>query len=167
MKNITQTFEGNIKGKVANFRATWYPTHDFSKINPINQVYCVCFDKIGKIVVVSLNRQKWLLPGGTPEKNETPMETLVREVDEEADLDLQDIQPIGYQKIENLDSGEVFYQLRYFARIKNIKSQTIDPAVGKILVREFILPEEFSKYCPWGSVGEEVIRLAKEIFDKG
>ena len=164
---ITQTFKDSIKGKIANFRATWYPTNDFYKISPINQVYGICFDEDGKIVIVSGPKKIWLLPGGTPEKNETPEQTLVREVDEEADLDLQDIRPLGYQKIENLDSSEIFYQLRYFARIKKIKPQTIDPAVGVIPIRKFIPPEEFSKYCPWGNVGEEVIRLAKEIFDKG
>ena len=161
---ITQIFKDSIKGKIANFRATWYPTKDFSKISPITQVYGICFDKDGKIVVVSLERKKWQLPGGTPEKNETPEQTLMREVDEEADLDLKNIQPLGYQKIENLDTNEIQYQLRYFALIAKIKPQTIDQAVGKILVREFIEPKDFSKYCPWGNVGEEVIRLGEEAF---
>ncbi len=106
------------------------------------------------------------MPGGTPEGKETPEETLIREVDEEADLELQDLQPLGYQKIENLDNGQIFYQLRYFAKIKKIKPQTIDPANGKINERKFIAPEYFSKYCPWGNVGEEAIRLAKEIYAK-
>ena len=162
---ITQTFKGHAKENTANFKATWYSTHDFSKINPINQVYGVCFDKNGKIALVLFKR--WSLPGGTPEKRETPEETLIREVDEEASLDLQDIRPLGYQKIENLDNGDIFYQLRYFAKVKKIKTQTIDPANGKINRREFVSPKDFSKYCSWGNVGEEVVRLAKKIFDQG
>jgi len=161
---ITQTFKDYIKGKFANFRATWHPTKDFSKINKINQVSGICFGKDGKIAIVYT--RDWCLPGGTPEARETPEETLMREVDEELNLDLQDMQPLGYQKIENLDNGEIFCQLRYFAKIKMIKPQTIDPANGKINKRKFILPEDFSKYCPWGNVGEEVIRVAKMVYEQ-
>lgn len=159
---ITQIFKGEIKGKLANFKASWKSTEDFSKIKPITQVYGICFDKNGKISIV--NTRKWNLPGGTPENGETPEETLKREVDEEADLDLKDVKPIGYQKIENLETHQIQYQLRYFANIEKIKPQTIDPANGKINERKFINPEDFSKYCPWGKVGDEVIRLATEIY---
>ena len=163
---IEQTAKVSVKGKLNTFNFKWFPTKDFSKIKPITQVYGVCFNEDGKIPIVSIDGKKWLLPGGTPENVETPEQTLVREVDEEADLVIKEITPLGYQRVENLDSGRIQYQLRYFALIDKVNKQTIDPDVGKILVRKFIYPKDFSKYCPWGNVGEEVIRLAQDLFSR-
>ncbi|MCX6735965.1 MAG: hypothetical protein NTZ13_02680 [Candidatus Parcubacteria bacterium] len=47
---------------------TWLPTSDIKKYVPVAQVYGVCIDDEGKILVIKDKR--WQIPGGTPEKGE-------------------------------------------------------------------------------------------------
>ncbi|MCL6500973.1 MAG: hypothetical protein K6T16_03000, partial [Candidatus Pacearchaeota archaeon] len=72
---------------------------------------------------------------------------------------------LGYQKVWSKEKSGI-YQLRYFARVSRVKKQTVDPAEGKIPARKFILPSEFLKYCPWGKIGKEIIRLAVKEYRK-
>ena len=139
----------------------WYETDDFLNMKDVKQCYGICFDKDGKMLIVN-NKEKWFLPGGTPEKGETFEETLIREIDEEADVEIDNIKPLGYNKIEEIKNGKksVFYQLRFVARVSKIKKQTIDPATNTIFKRKFINPGDFLKYCLWGRPGEEMIKKA-------
>lgn len=144
---------------------SWCESDDFSKMKDVKQCYGICFYK-NKILIINngKNKWKWNLPGGTPEKNETFEQTLIREVDEEADIEIDNIIPIGYNKIEETKNGKtnIFYQLRYIARIAKIKRQTIDPATNIIHKRKFIKPEEFISYSLWGKPGEAMIKRAIE-----
>ena len=142
---------------------SWVKSTNFEGLNPVVQVYGVCFDKTGKIIIIKTTK-KWCLPGGTPEINETSEQTLRREVDEEASIDIKNILPLGYQKVKELENGKEIYQLRYFALVDKIKPQKIDPATNIIPERKFIEPKEFSHYCDWGKIGEEVIKKAQEVF---
>jgi len=150
-----------IRSKDGVFVLTWHEKKNFSKIKPITQVYGVCFDKKGRILIVNVEgNDKWQLIGGHPEKGETFEETLKREALEEGDIEICDLKPLGYQKVWNKEKKSAIYQLRYFARVSKVKKQTIDPAEGKILERKFILPSQFLKYCPWGKIGKVIIRKA-------
>ncbi len=97
---------------------------------------------------------------GPPEDDDQSFEdTLIREADEEADVevDRNSLVPEGYVKISLLhkDNKEVTYSLRFSGRIKNINKQTIDIATGKINHRKFIIPKDFLEYiCNWGNFGE-------------
>jgi len=144
---------------------TFYYNSDFSKLKDVRQVYGICFDDNGMILVINTTGN-WCLPGGTPEKGESFEETLRREVDEEGDVDIDNLIPIGYNKIEVHKDGmkkEIFYQLRYVCSIIKLKKQTIDPAKGEIPERKFIGLNEFFSYCPWGRTAEEMIKIAKQI----
>jgi len=113
---------------------------------------------------------------------------LIREVDEEVDVEIEDIEVLGYQNAVFLDNtapsgcrehelsenpckdnsyelGSDHQQIRCVARIKKIKEQTIDPAHGRVLMRKFIKPSEFLHYCPWGKIGERVIEKAKGVWE--
>jgi len=142
---------------------SWHEINDFSNIKDVKQCYGICFDKKGKILIIK-NKGKWFLPGGTPEKGETFEQTLIREIDEEADVEINNIKPLGYNKIEEIKNGKksIFYQLRFFARVSKIKNQTPDPATNIIFKRKFIKPEKFLSYTFWGRPGEEMIRMALE-----
>ncbi len=143
---------------------SWYETNDFSGMKKVKQCYGICFDKRGKILIVK-NKGKWSLPGGTPEKGETFEETLIREIDEEADVNIKNIKPLGYNKIEEIKFGKksVFYQLRFIAEISKIKKQTIDPATNTQFERRFINPKDFLTYTLWGRHGETMIKRALKI----
>jgi len=143
---------------------SWYETNNFSNMKNVKQCYGICFDKKGKILIVK-NEGKWSLPGGNPEKREAFEQTLIREVDEEADVDIVNIKPIGYNKIEELKEGKksVFYQLRFIAKVSKIKKQTLDPATNMQFERKFINPKDFLSYTHWGISGEEMIKRALRI----
>ncbi|MEK6890756.1 MAG: NUDIX domain-containing protein, partial [Nanoarchaeota archaeon] len=108
---------------------------------------------------------KWSLPGGTPEKGETFEQTLIREVDEEANVNIINIKPIGYNKIDEIKNGKksVFYQLRFIAKVSKIKKQTPDPATSTQFERKFINPKDFLSYTHWGISGKQMIKRALKI----
>lgn len=145
---------------------TWHKTKNFSKLANVRQVYGICFDNSGKILIIKI-KKNWSLPGGTPEKGESYEQTLKREVDEEGDVDIKNLIPLGYNKIivfnKNKTKKEIFYQLRYIAKIARIKKQTPDPAYNIIPQRKFINPKDFFKYCPWGAPAEKMMNEALNI----
>lgn len=130
----------------------------------VKQCYGLCFDDKNQILIVN-NKGKWFLPGGTPEKGETFEQTLRREIDEEADVEIGYIKPLGYNKIEELKGGKksVFYQLKFVARVSKIKKQTLDPATNTQFKRKFIDSKDFLAYTLWGRPGEQMIRDALNI----
>ncbi|MBS3083540.1 NUDIX domain-containing protein [Candidatus Pacearchaeota archaeon] len=158
-----------VKGK--KYIIKWHSADDFSKIpkEKVTQVYGVCFDKSGKMIVVDVRRRdNWALPGGGIEKGENYFETLRRECMEEADMEITDIKPIGYNETIEIDENgheKEIYQLRYFARITRLRKQTIDVATGVIPFRKLIKPEDFGFYCPWGFQGNEIISKAVKMFN--
>lgn len=107
----------------------WFDKTDFTKLKNITQIYGVIFNSSGKILIVN-TMGKWQLPGGKPEKEETFEQTLIREIDEETDAEIEKIKPIGYQIVS--EKNKKIIQLRYFAKLKKLNRQTIDPATGKI-----------------------------------
>ncbi len=154
----------NYQGKKAEL--VWHEDTNFERLTNITQVYGFCFNSKGEILIISLDRKNWSLPGGSPEKEDSSYEqTLIREVLEEGDCELGKIIRLGYQNslfIGKADSEH--QQLRYVAKIKKIKKQSIDPAYNKILRRKFIKPEEFLKYCPWNEIGKHMIKKAVRIW---
>src|SRR3989344_3729492 len=141
---------------------SWYKSDDFSQMKDVKQAYGICLDKNGRMLIISNRANMWGLPGGTVEKGETFEETLKREVDEEANIEINNLIPVGYNKIEQLKSGikSVFYQLRYKAKITKLKKRAIDPATNKLYQRKFIQPDEFLSYALWGRPGEAMIKDA-------
>lgn len=156
----------DLPGFKASYKVEWFDDIDFSKLKNIKQVYGIIFNDEGKIIIIN-TVGNWQVPGGKPENEESFQETLIRESIEEADIEIEDIIPLGYQKVEEINDNineTPFYQLRYFAKIKNINESTIDPATGKIPERKFILPEEFLNYCPWGDIGKYIVDKANKIY---
>lgn len=144
----------------------WNENNNFSKLFNVRQAYGMCFDKKGRVLIVSHKKNKWGLPGGKPEKGESYEETLKREVMEEANVEIVDLIPIGYNKIEQIKDGkkEIFFQLRYAASVKKILRQKVDPATNVIFKRRFIKPEHFLKYVLWGRPGGKMIEAAVEKY---
>ena len=76
----------------------WHESSSSKGLTPITQVYGVCF-KEGKVLVILEQGKKWNIPGGTPERGETPIQTLLREVDEEASV------TVNYHGLKPVASG--------------------------------------------------------------
>jgi len=157
------------------YEMEWFDEKNFLHLSEskIKQVYGFLFDGGGKIVLVRPTKKRgWRLPGGGPEKEDRNWkETLIREADEEADVevDKDSLVPVGYFKIiplsENCEKG-VHYALRVIGKITKINEQTEDLAEGFVNERIFIEPKDFLKYCPWKESGKIQRDKAVEIWEK-
>lgn len=156
----------NQPGFKAKYEVKWFEDTDFSKLKNVKQIYGILFNEKGEILIVN-TVGNWQLPGGTPEKNETWEETLIREVKEEASAEIEKITPLGYQivcELKNNIKGSEFSQLRFAAKIKKLNKMAIDPATNKVPERKFIAVSEFSKYCPWGKISQYIVNKASKTF---
>ena len=122
----------------------WHENNSYLSLNPITQVYGVCFDESGNILIKKEPGKSWNLPGGTPENNETPLEALKRELKEEAGAVIEESKMIGYYEVILEES--TIYQLRFAARLKELMPQAVDPATGKLNERKLVEPDEFFTY---------------------
>ncbi len=154
----------DYKGKKVEL--LWHDDTNFETLTNVTQAYGFCFNNKGEILLISLNGKNWSLPGGNPEKEDISYEqTLIREVLEEGDCEIDKIIRLGYQNSVFVgDPKSTHQQLRYVARIKKIRKQSIDPAYDKVLKRKFIKPGEFLDYCPWGKIGEYMTKKAVKIW---
>jgi len=149
-------------GKI--YETEWVDSEKIPNLKNVTQVYGFLFDRKNKLCIVNPKRD-WRLPGGKPEKGENWKDTLVRESEEEADVELEEnsLKLIGYLKIspisKNCEKG-IHYQLRAIGKIKKVNKQTIDIAENLISERKFIEPKDFLEYCKWGKLGEIQIKKA-------
>lgn len=132
---------------------------------PITQCYGVCFTKDGLVVIGRPKHLKnYMLPGGTPEENETPEETLIREVDEEVSCKILKHQLLGVQKVSFPNNEYTTrYQLRY-ACIVEQQALTPDPDFNEEWEILLVKPEEVNKYLKWGVILDRIMEQALEWF---
>jgi 8-oxo-dGTP pyrophosphatase MutT (NUDIX family) len=148
---------------------TWVENNSMENISPITQVYGICFNEKGEILVCREESDgKWQLPGGTPERDETIQQTLEREFLEEVDIEVKNFKVLGYQKVEypnnpNKDEGDRFYQVRCICEVKELLPQTTDPATGNTWERMFVLSDKITEYVKWGGIGEAMFKAAIDI----
>ena len=155
-----------VPGFSAEYNVEWFEDINFLEIKDIKQVYGILFNNEGRMLIIN-TVGNWQLPGGKPENGETWEETAIRESMEEADVEIEEITPLGFQRVSEIRESEElpsFHQIRFVANIKKLNEPSVDPATGKVPERKFIKPEEFSKYCPWGDIGQHIINLAEKNF---
>jgi hypothetical protein len=152
------------------YEMEWFDLTNISDLNNITQIYGFLFDKTGKLCIVRPTEKRgWRLPGGGIEKGEDWKQALIREADEEADIELDkdSLKLIGYIRViplsENCEKG-IHYLLRASGKITNINKQTEDIAEGLVNERKFISPEKFLDYCNWGEIGKiQIEKLLKSL----
>ncbi len=81
------------------------------------QVSAYVFNEKNQLLIVKVGKF-WTVPGGHPEKGETPKQTLEREIFEEACVTIKDARYIG--AVEVVENGETYYQLRYTAKVADL-----------------------------------------------
>lgn|SRR3989344_371529 len=163
MKDIITVELPNFK---ANYEVVWYENTDFSSLKNVKQVYGVLLNEKKEVLIIDTGRN-WQLPGGTPKQGESWEQTLIREVKEEASVEIENIIPLGYQmvsEIKNQKKGAPLCQLRFAAKIKKLNKIERDPSTGNMPKRNFIDPKDFLIYCPWGKIGQHVIDKAVKIY---
>lgn len=147
---------------------TWIKSDNLSEFKPVFQVYGIIFNQNGEILLQG--NGKWNLPGGTPEGSENEMETLKRELIEEADVTVSKILPLGAQRVEspnnpNTNQGDLFYQLRYVCLVDELLPQTPDPDTGIVNQRMFVPAEKAVEYLKWGDTGKAIFKDAIDLFN--
>lgn len=138
----------------------------------INQVYVWVKTNDNKIIMVSKDGNKWQFPGGHPNTGESPEMTAIRELKEEAGLDISksesSITFFGYYLVsEPNETGTTLVnilQLRYLISIPensnelNLKPEENEeePVEKRINFVRPLTIEEACKYTPWLAKTEEL-----------
>lgn len=159
----TWTWNGNT------VKSTWIKTDDISEYSPITQVYGIIFNDKGEILVCRKGDGDWQIPGGHPEKDETINQTLEREVLEEVDITISDIQILGIQKGEmpDISDNKPHYQVRCIAKLKELLPKTPDPDNGEMWERKFVPSSEVTNYVKWNTTGDAMFKDAIEVYSSG
>lgn len=151
---------------------TWMQMENLEGISPIMQVYGICFNQSGEILVARKSgKSHWAIPGGHPEGTETIQETLIREMIEEADVKIKNIHVVGVQQVDfpnnpRLDEGELFFQARCVCEVDELLPQTPDPDGGHLWERMFVPQEKVTEYVEWGVTGDAMFNDAIKLYKK-
>jgi 8-oxo-dGTP pyrophosphatase MutT (NUDIX family) len=151
---------------------TWIPTSNIKKYLPVRQVHGLCLNDKGEVLICREPGEKsWKLPGGRPEKGETPIETLRRELMEEVNVSLKNVMTLGAQRVDfphnpKKSEGDLFYQLRYLCDLKKLLPQKPDPDTGLSYFRKFVPLNKLNNYLKWGSIGQAIVKRSLEMKSK-
>lgn len=111
---------------------------------------CFVFVKKGSSVLLARPERGWGLPGGHKEPQESPEDCAIREVLEEASIEIKNLRLLGgwkAQKVKQVEQNskypEVAYQLLFLADVAKIHKFTPD---FETLERKFVEYSEIEKY---------------------
>ena len=123
------------------------------------QVSGYIFNDKNELLIVK-NGKTWTIPGGHPEPNESQLETLEREIMEEACITIKDIRYIG--AVEVVENGQTYYQLRYTAKVSDILPFKNEWETSE---RLFVSLEKLNEYISWsnGITFSQQIESAKKV----
>jgi len=127
------------------------------------QVHIIC-NFNGKVVLVYLEKLgMYHLPGGHVEEGEDIETTLSRELAEETGGIVIGWEPLGYQ-IRTDANGVVVNQLRVYAKVANIQSQTID-IDGSLVPTKLVSVDNMLESLGWQNpIGERIYSLVAGKF---
>lgn len=148
-----------IKWGETDYPVKYKDLDTFAGIKNFNQIYGVCF--VGNKIVICYNKSLgfWVLPGGTPQNNETVKQALEREIMEEAGLKLIKYKPIGIQEV--FGDGKMRKQLRAVCVCQKVATHN-DPS-GDISKVKLIDLNKIDKYIDWGEIGNHIFKRAKNL----
>jgi len=171
MTSLPQTILETDLGQIV---ITWIDCHDREEMDeyqPCTQVYGICFDDKGDILVIDEKGDgAWKIVGGKPQAGETPEQALARELMEEANVELQQMLPVGVQKVEEFfpDKGQlkVYYQWRFAGLVARLFPRTPDPDTGRIYPQKFVPVSEINEVVKWGETGKAMFAAAVDCLGR-
>jgi len=128
-----------------NYKFTWVKDGSISG-NNVTQVSGYIFNDDKELLIVK--NKNWTIPGGHPEEGETHIETLKRETLEESQVEIGNIEYLGYVESLDIQTNQKNYQLRFVARVKKENSFKGDFETSE---RAFVKPGKLVDYIPWAS----------------
>jgi len=164
--------------KEKEYKFDIYLSEEFPPMDRIKQVYALVISKDKQNVLLVYNREGlWLLPGGTVEEGESVANTLIREVKEETNRDVQaeSIQPFFYQEAFQKGEGGQWdskgYQVRLLVFVDKDNEFESDPDNGDIIKAEWIPVKDIQKYIDWQEtttmisehIGEYIQKMSEKI----
>ncbi len=155
-KKCNLTYDWKWEGVLYRFEI--YSVSTFKDLKNVKQVYGVIMDRKDKVLIVrGDSHDGWILPGGAIEKGESYIDTLKREVYEEAAVYLDEftIEPFFYQTVYVKIGNEWKFhqnQIRYFARMDSKETFVKDPDESDIVDQKFVKAENLDKYLKWGNI---------------
>jgi 8-oxo-dGTP pyrophosphatase MutT (NUDIX family) len=152
------------------FKFDIYLDNNFENLDDVKQVYAIVIDsKNENVLFVHGKNGMHLLPGGTVEPGESLVETLVREVKEETnrDIDINTITPFFYQKSYQKDiDGNWKYlrtEVRYIVKVLNDLDFVEDPDNGDIVKAEWTPINQIHSFLNWGDTSIMMEKRIPEI----
>ncbi|MCK9575426.1 MAG: NUDIX domain-containing protein [Clostridia bacterium] len=125
------------------------------------QVSGYIFNDQNQLLIVK-NKNSWTIPGGHPEPNEAPVETLEREILEESCTTIKNIKYLG--ALEVVENDETYYQLRYTAKALDVLPFKKEWETSE---RLFVDLNDLHNYIPWskGVAFSQQIESAKNVWN--
>ncbi len=163
---LTRTLIESIKEyyKDATFNFSVIKTNQIAKyIN--TQVFGFCINNQGECCIVrDQGEENWTLPGGGCEFGETVIDAFKREVKEEAQMTIKDINVICFVKVTVIKSGMVIEEIIQ-ARLVSHTDVVDDFIIGKdgfeTAERKFVALSDLPSYIDWLNFdsGKEILGL--------
>jgi len=144
---------------------------DFADFTDVIQVYGVMLNDKNEILVVSKDGEGWMLPGGGVEKGEEMLETLNRELYEEAAVfaDQSSFKQLFYQKTyrkENKNEAKWRYvgkQVRFLCKLSKQDKFIEDPDDNGIKFQKWVKIDELRDYLKWGQTVELICDSVNQV----
>jgi len=138
-----------------------YEGECYDHISPVTHVRGICFTQDNSIVLSECYDGTLHLQGGRIEKDEDITQALVRELYEEASVQVTDYQVVGYIKIyPHTNPDNYHYHVVFTTSVIVLDEPIIDP--DQIFINREIVPlPNIMDKLSWGKKGEVFIDLAR------
>lgn len=124
-------------------------------------VRAYCFHKDKLVVTYSERKDMWEPAGGNVEVGELVTDAMIREVQEETNMNVVRHACIGY---EDIYAEEGIVTLMRFVCIGEPIGEFVqDPDEGEITKIEAINPEDYKQYFDWLDIGDHMMARAMKI----
>jgi 8-oxo-dGTP pyrophosphatase MutT (NUDIX family) len=160
---IKTTTTSKKDGSVWNMQYEELDSFESIRNLPVGAAGALCF--CDKKLVLGYNKKRgvWEMPGGGRDEGETFEECIAREIQEESNMKVLTLIPLGYETYTNVATGEINYVLRYAAEVEPYGPFIEDPAGGEITEIKLIDPSDYKQYFNWEERSDVLMKKALQV----